>query len=308
MSDPLSSPTVKTTMDEFDTRQSILQSYQNTLESLHKCFGTAITAQKLTMSPVIQATQHLQEVFSVQQNLEFDRKVLSSVERLQRYREPYTSILEQYRIFVADFSSSLKGVTDETLNAGVIRSFLENCGTHISSDALKSAFASARVTNSYVEVPDKAMETLNKTFKCPENSSVCNNSSGDKIHRISIRDFIITVILPVLCMIAPMLQNSYYHRLDVLEEKKSQIQEEQFQEQLLQLTEEHNQQIEELNSTITELLDYIQSLPEYPPVNQSTAEALSPDHKSPEYLSADQQSSSSMSDESDNHAGQTTSD
>lgn len=299
-------------MDESDTMQSVLRSYQNTLDSLHKCYGTVISAQKLTMSPVIRATQHLQEVFSAQLNLEFGSQILSSVERIQRYREPYTSILQQsldqYRIFMDDFSSSLKGVTDETLNAGVIQSFLENCSTHISSDALKSALASAKVTDSYVEVPDKAMETLNKTFKCPETSSVCSNSSGNKIHRIGIRDFIITVIFPILCMIVPMLQNSYYHRLDVLEEKKSQFQEEQFQEQLLQLVEDHNQQIEKLNSTITELLDYIQSLPEYPSVNRATSEVLSPDHESPECPAADCLSPPSSSGASDIHAGQPTSD
>lgn len=105
-----------------------------------------------------------------------------------------------------------------------------------------------------VMIDDDAIDALTEFFSEQE------KPVRDISSQMSIKDFLLTILLPLLCMLLPMVQNSYYHKLDAIEAQQNQMQEAEYQEAILNLETQHAKELEELNNNITELLNYLESV------------------------------------------------
>lgn len=112
---------------------------------------------------------------------------------------------------------------------------------------------SSTLNKDYVSLSDDAVKALTNFFNEQE-EPVPKISS-----QMSVKEFLLAVLLPLVCMILPMMQNSYYHHLDSIEAQKAQLQEAEYQEAIMNLEALHAEELEELNSNITELLQYLKS-------------------------------------------------
>lgn len=84
----------------------------------------------------------------------------------------------------------------------------------------------------YIELTEDDCDSINTLL----NSSVASTDVPAKVSKgkINVVDFIKTVLIPVLALLLPMMQNSFYNKQASLESQKAQIQEQEYQAQILQ--------------------------------------------------------------------------
>ena len=67
------------------------------------------------------------------------------------------------------------------------------------------------------------------------------------------KEFLFSILIPLVCMLIPMLQNSYYRKLDSIESQKLQAQETAYQEELLEI------ELQQLENEIAQT-EYLQQI------------------------------------------------
>ncbi|MCM1191982.1 MAG: hypothetical protein NC123_17030 [Butyrivibrio sp.] len=108
----------------------------------------------------------------------------------------------------------------------------------------------------YVELTKNDCDSINTILESSNSSSVPPKTSKGKM---SIPDFVKSVLIPILMTLAQMLYTNYHNKLDALESQKRYIEERQLHEDEIQLLREQIHLQEQELQTIT---DYAQSLEE----------------------------------------------
>lgn len=121
--------------------------------------------------------------------------------------------------------------------------------------------------NEHIELTENDCDSINTILKSSNTVDVPAKISKGKI---ALADFIRTVLIPILAILLPMIQNSYYHKVNSIESQKAHIEELQIQEQELQIREQElhtaEQQLQndiEQKEILENILTKIQCLPEY---------------------------------------------
>lgn len=88
------------------------------------------------------------------------------------------------------------------------------------------------VQDEHVELTEADCDSINTLLS----SSIASKDVPAKVSKgkIKVVDFIKTVIIPILALLLPMMQNSFYNKQASLESQKTQIQEQEYQAQVLQ--------------------------------------------------------------------------
>lgn len=147
----------------------------------------------------------------------------------------------------------------ENFDYDILRDSCHRLVTHLSVLSLTtydfhSLFNNITLNDDYVSITDDAAESIIDFFKEQE-EPIPNISS-----RMFIKDFFLVILLPLICTILPMIQNSHYQKLNAIEAQKNQLQESEYREAILNLETQHAKELEEINSNINELLQYLESV------------------------------------------------
>lgn len=106
-----------------------------------------------------------------------------------------------------------------------------------------------------VTLSDEAVETIT-TFL----TETCEASAPNVDSQMSLKEFVLCVLLPVLLTLLPMFQADYHHRVNSLESQQQQLMQSEFQDELLELEmqrlEEEKLQTEEMRKQT----EYIEQL------------------------------------------------
>lgn len=138
----------------------------------------------------------------------------------------------------------------------------------------------------YIELNEDNCDSINTLLE----SSDASNDVSKKISKgkLSITDFIKTVLIPILAILLPMMQNSYYQKLNTIESQKTHaeelklqereldIREQEFQNEILQSQneQEYYEQMLQMLTEIQDSLDQLQESQESYPCNHSDAPTL----------------------------------
>lgn len=179
---------------------------------------------------------------------------------------------------------------------------LEN--SEIPEDSL-SFLDNIDIQNEYVELTEDDCKSINTLLE----SSDASNDTPPKVSKgkMSMAEFIKSVLIPIFAIVLPILLTIYYHKVDSIESQKRYLEELQlkekelkqeedelrFKEQQLQNDIEQKEILKNILIEFQSLPEYIESLqvvPEYPP------EAATPSDESPEPLDEDPRSSGSTQD------------
>lgn len=126
-----------------------------------------------------------------------------------------------------------------------MKSFSEQAGSMMASYFKQSfltdfsnTFKDIFLQNGYVELSEESLNSVTNLLE----ASAANNVSVEKVdisRKMPVQEFI-CLIISILSLILPMLQNSYYHKIDALEVQKQQSESNVYQEKILELTTEYN--------------------------------------------------------------------
>lgn len=157
-----------------------------------------------------------------------------------------------------DIACQLSSIVTRSIpkNFGVeiLKNTLDHFSKYLEPHGLTSIADNLSVSNGYVLIADDAAENLSNLLTNPREETAPNIT-----HQMTIRDFFLSIVIPLLCMVVPMIQNTYYRRLDSLESGKTSLQEVEYHEALLDLETQRVQELEELNSNLHQLLLYLES-------------------------------------------------
>lgn len=169
--------------------------------------------------------------------------------------EPFSDALCQFVRSLGIYESLLKDIDFDAFSNACEKLLLQVENLTLPSTVSLSLTDNITVNDNQVTITDDAIETLTDFFD--ENTEVPTPPINSKM---SIKEFLINILLPLLCMLIPMVQSSYYHRLDSIESKQAQMQEAEYQKAILELETQHAKELEELNSNINELLQYLETV------------------------------------------------
>lgn len=91
---------------------------------------------------------------------------------------------------------------------------------------------------------------------------------------MSAKEFIITIFIPVFLTLLTLLQNSYYHKMDALEEQKHQMEIQEYNQQMLILEKEQTELLQTISDSINEFTEFKEYLQEFPKSDSVSAEFL----------------------------------
>lgn len=113
----------------------------------------------------------------------------------------------------------------------------------------------------YIELTESECDSVNILLK----SSNAANDESVKVSKgkLSMTDFIKTVLIPILAFFAPMLLTIYYHKIDSIESQKLRIEELQLKEEELRIEEQQLQNDIAQTEVLKNILIQIQNFPEY---------------------------------------------
>lgn len=155
--------------------------------------------------------------------------------------------------------------------------------------------------NQSIELTESDCAKIN-TFL--ESSNIKSNSPKVSKGKISLRDFIKTVLLPILAIILPMIQNCYNNKINSIESQKAHMEELQLQEQKLRIAEQQLQNDIEQKQLLENILTELQYFPEYfeslPEVLECPDEAQKPFAEVPDFPADTQDNDLSNPDVSNN--------
>lgn len=145
---------------------------------------------------------------------------------IDRLTAVYDSI-SQSQLYITDWMDQLSAVYDSMSHVIEFPS--------ISIDAL-SILKNIDLQEEYIDLTDDDCDLINTILQSP-------NSSDDALPKvskgkISVTDFIKTILIPILAILLPMLLTIYYHKIDSIESQKQHIEELQQKKKELQLKEE----------------------------------------------------------------------
>ena len=149
----------------------------------------------------------------------------------------------------------------------------------IPSFEMSSILNDISIDKADVILTDDAVEKLTDFF-----AESTENPAAEITNKMSRKDFVINVLLPLILCFLPMIQSSYYRHVDSIESQQQQLQESTFQAQLLdiesQQLEEEKLQTEYLKQLIHLLEDALAEVPEVD--QESFDQEPSVPHQSPD--------------------------
>lgn len=188
---------------------------------------------------------------------------------LERLKEAiYSSITPQFVISLNPFEELLRQLTTisgssmcdmifKSMDIPRITSLFDNLVNDLVKTSFStldfSVFKDITIDTDCVTIPDEAIEPLTNLLDEHDEEQPHNLSN-----KISTKEFILQILLPLMTIILSMMQTAYYHKLDTLESQKNQMQVAEYQEQMLTLENEYKSEIEELNNNLDELLQYLE--------------------------------------------------
>lgn len=175
--------------------------------------------------------------YSVSQSISSD-----ILDMAKSFTELFNNFCEQISAQIAD-SMNFSKLAEEFI-ADFKASLLRPCFSIDCYNVFRDISESITVNQCNVEISNEALKSLYDSFDFPSEYSSEPTSVCSKTTAFSIKDFFILIIIPILSVIAPMVQTYYLHSLDALESRKESISNESYQEQLLRIEAEQNESIQ----------------------------------------------------------------
>lgn len=154
------------------------------------------------------------------------------------------------------FSNSLAKLVRENIDFNILKDAIHQFVQYLPSSDLSFLTEDVTINSDYVILTNDAIDTLSDLLNKANEAPTVNVSS-----KMTLSEYV-GILIAIICMIVPMLQNSYYRKLDAIEAQQYQMQEAEYQETILDLEAQHTKELEELNNNINELLQYLESVQE----------------------------------------------
>jgi len=184
----------------------------------------------------------LQRVSALIQNISIPKHLLESICTMNN------ALLQDY---VNSFNIQTKALNQltHTLTQSIVDNF-----SSIGSINYSQLFEGITINDDNVEITDESLEAINTLFN-EATEQVSQKIELPITKRMTIKEFLLVVVYPLILIVIPMLQNSYYQKINALELQKQQMDSNVYQEQIYEL----NNTVSQLNNTIGSLLEYLES-------------------------------------------------
>lgn len=175
--------------------------------------------------------------------------ILSSINKINMYNDALATIHDP----INNFNNM---INDSLLNKNNIQEIINNLSCIRSFEALfnnknidlYNIFNNATVSDDHVELPEEDLETISDIFEPCDMKVSKDPSTG--VCKISFRDFVIIILIPIIMMLPPMIQSEYYQRVNLLEAQKDNISQAEFENKICDLLEEQNIAIDQINDAL----------------------------------------------------------
>lgn len=124
-----------------------------------------------------------------------------------------------------------------------------------------------------VELSAETFDKLSDILDISNNDEICENISeaASGKYKISFQNFLQSIIVSLICMVVPMIQNAYYHKIDLIEAQQKQLEQTQYEEQLIQLNTKNQETLEEIEHLISLLAEYVENYSVPPEADSASA-------------------------------------
>lgn len=114
---------------------------------------------------------------------------------------------------------------------------------------------------STVELTETSLNSVSEFLNANSHTQISPKS------RMALKEFIKDILIPIICLIIPMMQNSYYHRLDNEDSAKQQTVEQSYSQQEIEA-------LKEINETLNALLTQLESPQDNQELSDESPESL----------------------------------
>ncbi len=245
-------------------------SFQNMINTYQKLCGSVLPQY----NPIEPVMKQYESILS-SATLGYQKELTTIMDQLKPYASAgvLSSVMQMQSVlhsafpdegasisFIKDTCGQIDNALKGVVKPAVLSQVLQNTISQISRE--HPAFRSVKITDEYVDIPDYVMPEISKTIDTSTLDEVPNSKPGENSHRYELIQFWISLLIPLVFQIASMCQTAYYHKIDLLQEQQSKIEEEDYQNQLLQIEQGRLQELEELTESVNFLLDFLQNNPE----------------------------------------------
>lgn len=172
------------------------------------------------------------------------------------------SINECISAFLCDFSKSFTHEINsflafylDNLNKTICNYLQESISSIIFDDTIYKSIhtflCDISITDHTVVFNTVSLDNISDLIdlsQCPT-----DNTSEPEKHSMSLKNFLINILLPILALVLPMIQTHYLQNLNSLEEERHHLEEFEYQQRILQIEEEHLE-------TERQILNYLEQM------------------------------------------------
>lgn len=178
--------------------------------------------------------------------------ILSSISKINMYNDALATVhnpINNFNNMINDSLLNKNNIQEIINNLSCIRSYEALFNNNID---LYNIFNNATVSDDHVELSDDDLETLSDIFEPCDMKVSKDPSTG--VCKISFRDFVIIILIPIIMMLPPMIQNAYYQRVNLLEAQKDNISQVEFENKICDLLEEQNVAMDQISDALNVII------------------------------------------------------
>lgn len=216
-----------------------------------------------TLEPIRQIQDQYSEILEpIRQTQEILNNCWVPYQNLPRLtNENITQIINSVNAINQTFSAPLQQLSENLLcDLREAFSKINNITIH-SHDMLNTFSNGVSFSPSGVSITEEALQAVSEFVDLPpETLNDCPENSETSIKTISLKEFFLGVLIPLLLMFVPMAQTQYLHSLDSLEADRQQLEESEYQERLLQIEEERLENERQLLTYLEQISESLEDL------------------------------------------------
>lgn len=228
------------------TVNEILKNYERSVETVAEIVEHCQKSLSKVQLPC-------EEIFATLKQLNYTNALSSLSETSTSVTLEKNMLSEQYKVLNEKISSSF---TESLSNLSAI-----------SFQVLDDSFDLANnisFTNNDVMVSDDALTSISSAIDVPT-ECIRHRNSKEHFVQISVKDFLICILYPLLLAILPMLRSDYLNSRNALEAEKESLKTESYQERALQLDQDILNTNEQINFYLKQISDALNNLQESQP-------------------------------------------
>lgn len=179
--------------------------------------------------------------------------ILSSLSKINMHNDALATVhdpINNLNIMLNDSLLNKNNIQEILKNLSCIRS--NESHSNKKNNDLYNIFNKATVSDDHVELSDDDLETISNIFEPCDMKVSKDPSTG--INKISFRDFVISILIPIIMMLLPMIQNEYYQKVNLLEAQKDNISQAEFENKICDLLEEQNITMDKISDALNSII------------------------------------------------------